>query len=174
MATTGLFHAGLIPRIVFTGANAPTTIARFPRGEANHYRDYAIEQGVPPELIIVEPRATNTAQNIEYSRQALDDHQVRVESVLLVSRPYQQRRAFATCRKLWPEIAVFCAPYPLSIDEYVRSIGDVDRVIHMLVGDTQRIGVYADRGSAIPQEMPDEVRYAYERLVRAGFTGRLI
>ena len=64
---TRLYQAGLFPWIVFTGGNAPTTIARFPRGEAVHYREYAIEQGVPPDAIIVEPRAINTAQNIEYS-----------------------------------------------------------------------------------------------------------
>ena len=29
-----LFHESLFPRIVFTGANAPTTVERFPRGEA--------------------------------------------------------------------------------------------------------------------------------------------
>ena len=27
-----LFHQGLLPLIVFTGANAPTTVDRFPRG----------------------------------------------------------------------------------------------------------------------------------------------
>jgi len=47
-------------------------------------------------------------------------------------------------------------------------------VITMLVGDTQRITVYAEKGFAIPQEIPDNVRVAYERLVAAGFTGRLI
>jgi hypothetical protein len=44
----------------------------------------------------------------------------------------------------------------------------------MLVGDTQRIEVYAERGFAIPQHMPDEVRTAYRRLVKAGFTSRLL
>lgn len=44
----------------------------------------------------------------------------------------------------------------------------------MLVGDTQRIEVYAERGFAIPQEMPDEVRVAFGRLVAAGYTSRLV
>lgn len=47
-----------------------------------------------------------------------------VRSVLLVSRPYQQRRAFATCKKLWPEVEVLCASRPLPLDEYIASIGD--------------------------------------------------
>lgn len=34
--------------------------------------------------------------------------------------------------------------------------------------------MYAERGFAIPQEMPDEVRAAFERLVAAGYTSRLV
>lgn len=174
VVATRLFQAGLFPWIVFTGANAPTTVERFPRGEAVHYREYAIEQGVPAEAILVEPRATNTAQNLEYSRQLLTEHRIPVKSVLIMSRPYQQRRAYATCRLMWPEVDVVCASNPLELDDYVSSIGDPRRVVDMLVGDTQRIEVYAERGFAIPQEMPDEVRAAFERLVVAGYTSRLI
>ncbi|MEU1757947.1 YdcF family protein [Micromonospora sp. NPDC005223] len=174
VVATRLFHAGLFPWIVFTGANAPTTVERFPRGEAVHYREYAVEQGVPPEAVLVEPRATNTAENLEYSRALLAERQIAVRSVLIMSRPYQQRRAYATCRLMWPEVEVVCASNPLDLDDYVRSIGDPRRVVDMLVGDTQRIEVYAERGFAIPQEMPDEVRAAFERLVAAGYTSRLI
>src|SRR5690349_20281361 len=55
-----LFHQGIFPRVVFTGANAPTTIDSFPRGEAVHYRDHAIGLGVPADRILIEPNATNT------------------------------------------------------------------------------------------------------------------
>lgn len=171
---TRLFHEGLFPWIVFTGANAPTTVERFPRGEAVHYREYAVEHGVPAESILVEPRATNTAENLEYSRQLLAERRISVRSVLIMSRPYQQRRAYATCKRIWPEVDVVCASNPLAIDDYVRSIGDPRRVVDMLVGDTQRIEMYAERGFAIPQEMPDEVRAAFERLVAAGYTSRLV
>lgn len=37
------------------------------------------------------------------------------------------------------------------------------------VGDTQRIWLYAERGFAIPQEVPTDVRRAYDRLRAAGF-----
>ncbi len=174
VVATRLFHEGLFPRIVFTGANAPTTVGRFPRGEAVHYREYAVERGVSAGAILVEPRATNTAENLEFSRALLAERRISVASVLIMSRPYQQRRAYATCRLVWPEVEVVCASNPLDLDDYVRSIGDARRVVDMLVGDTQRIEVYAQRGFAIPQEMPDEVRAAFERLVAAGYTSRLI
>src|SRR5437588_8477125 len=107
--TAELFHRGLFPKIVFTGANAPTTVARFPRGEAVHYREHAIELGVPDDAILVEPNATNTGENIEFTRALLAERGISVHSVLLVSRPYQQRRAYATCKKLWPDIEIRCA-----------------------------------------------------------------
>jgi hypothetical protein len=91
-----------------------------------------------------------------------------------MSRPYQQRRAYATCKKIWPEVEVICASRPLALDDYVASIGDAAKVVDMLVGDTQRINVYAESGFAIPQEMPVKVQEAFERLVQAGYTSRLV
>jgi uncharacterized SAM-binding protein YcdF (DUF218 family) len=171
---TRLYHSGHFPYIVFTGANAPTTISTFPRGEAVHYREFAVSNGVPPERVIVEPRARNTAENLEFSNALLAELGVPVQSVLLMSRPYQQRRAYATCRKMFPDWDVVCYSNPLTLDDYVETIGDVRKVIDMLVGDTQRIKVYADKGFAIAQEMPAEVEHAYTGLVRAGFVSRLV
>lgn len=169
-----LYHQGLFGLIVFTGANAPTTIERFPRGEAVHYRDHAVELGVPAEVILVEPEARNTGQNIELTRRLLDDQGVTVASAVVISRPYQQRRAYATAAKVWPDLKVICSSRPLPLDDYIASIGDVDRVINMLVGDTQRITVYAEQGFATPQHVPAAVEDAYGRLVAAGYTSRLI
>lgn len=169
-----LYHQGMFPTVVFTGANAPTTVDRFPRGEAVHYREHAIEVGVPADAILVEPNATNTGQNIKYTRALLTEHAVEVASAILISRPYQQRRAYSTARKLWPELEVTCASRPLPLNAYVESIGDANRVINMLVGDTQRIMEYPKQGFAIPQEIPAEVGDAYHRLVKAGFTSRLL
>ena len=74
----------LLVLIVFTGANAPTTRDRFPGGEAVHYRQRAIELGVPPEATLIEPRATNTRENIEFSRQLLADRGIHPESAVFI------------------------------------------------------------------------------------------
>ncbi|WP_394360179.1 YdcF family protein [Amycolatopsis sp. SB7-3] len=169
-----LFHAGMFPLVVFTGANAPTTVERFPRGEAVHYREHALDLGVPDDAILVETEARNTGDNITLTRALLESRGIEVGSVVLISRPYQQRRAYATCRKLWPGVDVICASRPLPLDDYVASIGDVNRVINMLVGDTQRITVYAERGFAIAQEVPATVKESYTQLIRQGFTKRLL
>ncbi|MEA5364834.1 YdcF family protein [Amycolatopsis sp., V23-08] len=170
--TAELFHAGLFPRIVFTGANAPTTVDRFPRGEAVHYREIALELGVPDDVILVEPEARNTGDNIEFTRRLLGECGLAVRSVTLVSRPYQQRRAYATAKRRWPGVDVVCASWPASLEEHLA--GDLARVIGMLVGETQRITTYAERGFAIPQRVPAGVERAFGRLADAGFTDRLL
>ena len=114
--TAELYHRGFFPSIVFTGANAPTTIERFPRGEAVHYREHAISLGVPAEAISVEPEATNTSQNLTYTRALLAEAGITPTSVLLISRPYQQRRAYATCRNVWPEVEVVCGSRQQPLD----------------------------------------------------------
>lgn len=168
------WHQQVFPVIVMSGANAPTTRARFPRGEAMHYRDQAIELGVPDQQILLEPQATNTAENLALSRAVLTEHGITPSSVMLISRPYQQRRAYATCQQVWPDVDVICGSLPLELDDYVHTIGDAQRVIDMLVGDTQRITVYARRGFAAYQPMPASVHTAYSRLVSRGYTSRLL
>ncbi|MFL3865928.1 YdcF family protein [Streptomyces griseobrunneus] len=172
--TADLYHRGLMPLIVFTGATSRTTRDRMPRGEAEHYRERAIELGVPADAILVEPRARNTGENIRFSRALLEEHRASVSSVLLVSKPYEERRAYATARKLWPEVEWLSASTPMSLTDYVDSIGDVRLVIDMLAGAQQRLMLYPQQGFMIEQRIPDDVAAAYERLVSLGFTNRLI
>ncbi|MFJ6298699.1 YdcF family protein [Streptomyces griseoviridis] len=169
-----LYKRGMAPLLVFTGATSPTTRDRMPRGEAVHYRERALELGVPSAAVLVEPRARNTGENIRFSRDVLEEAGVEVSSVLLISKPYEERRAYATARKLWPEVEIVSASTPMTLDEYVDSIGDARLVIDMLVGALQRLMVYPDQRFMISQPVPADVTEAYQRLRQAGFTSRLL
>lgn len=169
-----LHQAGGFPLLVFSGATSSTTAERFPRGEAVHFREHALELGVPESAILQEPQAINTGQNITLSRELLAQVGIRPRSVMLISMPYMERRAYATTRKMWPEVEVVCASAALGLNDYVRSIGDPKLVIDMLVGDLQRVIEYPGVGYAIEQPIPGEVHDAYESLVRAGFDSRLL
>lgn len=172
--TADLYHRGMMPLIVFTGATSRTTRDRMPRGEAEHYRERAMELGVPTDAILVEPHARNTGENIRFSRALLEEHQVAVSSVLLVSKPYEERRAYATARKLWPEVEWVNASTPMTLADYVDSIGDARLVIDMVVGAQQRLMIYPQQGFMVKQHIPDEVAATYERLRDAGFASRLL
>lgn len=169
-----LYRAGLFPVVVFTGGNSPTTVRVFPRGEAVHFREHALGLGVPAGAILLEPNAGNTGQNITLSREVLAAAGIIPTTVMLICKPYMERRSYATARKLWPGVEFLCASEPLEFDDYLKSIGDEKLVLDMLVGDLQRIIEYPKLGFAIEQEVPEDVRDAYESLVRDGFTTRLI
>ena len=172
--TADLYHQGMAPLIVFTGATSRTTHERMPRGEAEHYRERAMELGVPERVILVEPNARNTGENIRFSRALLEERRVLVSSVLLVSKPYEERRAYATARKLWPGVEWVCASTPMTLADYVDSIGDARLVVDMLVGTQQRLMIYPRQGFMIEQEIPGDIKAAYERLRDRGFTSRLV
>jgi uncharacterized SAM-binding protein YcdF (DUF218 family) len=169
-----LYKRGMAPLLLFTGATSPTTRDRMPRGEAVHYRERALELGVPDSAILVEPRARNTGENIRFSREVLEEAGMKVSSVLLISKPYEERRAYATARKLWPEVEIVSASTPMTLCEYVESLQDARLVIDMLVGALQRLLIYPDQGFMISQPVPGDVQESYERLCREGFTSRLL
>ncbi|MFC9339376.1 YdcF family protein [Streptomyces sp. NPDC057020] len=173
-ATVDLYRRGMFPLIVFTGATSRTTEGRMPKGEAEHYRERALELAVPASAILVEPNARNTGENVRFSRSLLDDSGVHVSSILLVSKPYEERRAYATARKLWPEVDVVSASTDMRLEEYIDSIGDPRLVLDMLVGAQQRLLLYPERGFTIAQDVPEQVTAAYGRLRRAGFVSRLM
>ncbi|MET8827546.1 YdcF family protein [Streptomyces sp. NPDC004610] len=172
--TVDLYHRGMMPLIVFTGATSRTTRDRMPGGEAEHYRERAMERGVAADAVLVEPRARNTGENINFSRAVLEEYGAVVSSVLLVSKPYEERRAYATARRLWPEVEWVCASTPMALADYIDSIGDARLVIDMLVGAQQRLVIYPRLGFMIEQRVPGEVGAAFERLRDAGFTSRLV
>ena len=169
-----LYKRGMAPLHVFTGATSPTTRERMPRGEAVHYRERALELGVPSSVVLVEPHARNTGENIHFSRAVLEQADVDVSSVLLISKPYEERRAYATARKLWPEVEIVSASTPTTLEEYADSIQDARLVVDMLVGALQRLLIYPEQGFMISHPVPDDVLEAYERLCQEGFTSRLL
>lgn len=173
-ACVELYERQLAPLIVFSGANSPTTKNVFPDGEAVAYQQRAIELGVPPGKILVEPLARNTGENISRTKALIEGQGLYPSTVILVTKPYMQRRAYATCRKVWPELEVVCFSKPMDFDEYLNSIRDSKLVVDMLVGDLQRIKLYAEKGFAIDQEIPVDVQQSFEYLVAAGFTSRLV
>ncbi|MEO3976878.1 YdcF family protein [Streptomyces sp. CAU 1734] len=172
--TANLYHQGLAKTIVFTGGNSATTRARFPRGEAVHYREHALTLGVPDHAIHVEPHAANTGENIALSRDLLTHAGIEARTVLLVTKPYMQRRSYATTRHVWPDVDIVCASEVLTLESYLEAIGDHKLVVDMLVGDLQRVIEYPKLGFAAPQDVPADVQTAYAELVEAGFTSRLL
>ena len=89
-----------------------------------------------------------------------------------------ERRLHAALGVYWPEMDCCVTSPQVSIEEYIRLSTaqglDEKRVIEVLVGDFQRIEVYARLGYQLPQEIPGEVNAAFEKMVELGYTRELV
>jgi len=146
----------------------------WPKTEAEMYADVAVRCGVPRESILLETRATNTAENIRFARDLLSERDMRPRNILIAVKPFMQRRTWATMAVEWPEMPASLASPNMTLDEYFTPELHTEKIINIMVGDLQRIWVYARRGWSAPQPIPAEVRAAYDGLVALGFTKHLV
>jgi len=169
-----LFLRGLAPLLVCSGRAGRLTAERFHKSEAEVFADAAVARGVPRDAIRLEARSTNTGENITFSRELLAGLGISPQRVILVQKPYMERRAYATCVKLWPNVEVCVSSPPISFDDYPNADLPKDLVVNILVGDVQRMRLYAERGFQIAQPMPEEVWTAWSTLVANGYTTHLV
>ena len=168
-----LFLAGWAPRIVFSGGRGRLTEG-WAEPEAAVFAARAVEHGVPRERILTEERSTNTGENVLFTRDLLAREGLPARRWLLVHKPYMERRAFATFRRYVPGAEVCVTSLPCTLEEYAPDRASRESLVHLLVGDTQRIIEYPARGYSIAQEVPEDVRDAYLRLVELGYDDHLI
>jgi uncharacterized SAM-binding protein YcdF (DUF218 family) len=142
--------------------------------EAEMYADVAERRGVPRASILREDRSTNTAENIRFARRLLAEKGIEPRSVVWAVKPFMQRRVWATLAIEWPEIQATLASPSMTLDEYFTSELPAEKVIHIMMGDLQRVWVYAAKGWSAKQEIPPEVHEAYRELAALGFTRQLI
>jgi uncharacterized SAM-binding protein YcdF (DUF218 family) len=169
-----VFLRGLAPLLVCSGNVGRLTSGRFQSSEAETFGDIAVSRGVPREAILLETRSTNTGDNITFSRELLAAHGIHPLRAIVVQKPYMERRAYATTQRRWPGLDVRVTSPPISFDNYPTSDLPKDLVISVIVGDVQRMRVYAERGFQIPQPIPDDVWTAWRELVRRGYTSHLV
>jgi uncharacterized SAM-binding protein YcdF (DUF218 family) len=173
-----LFLEGWAPLLIFSGGLGSITRRLWREPEADQFAAIAVTLGVPRESILTENRSTNTGENVLFTKQLLADRNIDPRQFILVQKPYMERRSYATFRKLWPDKDVVVTSPKVSMDEYLRRYSNEalssDEVISIMVGDLQRIRLYPARGFQIPQDIPDEVRDAFDELVAAGYDKHLI
>ena len=98
-----LYLAGWAPLLVFSGGTGRLTEG-WQKPEAEIFAEAAIRLGVPKEKILLEDKSTNTGENIQFTKALLDAENIVVQKIILVQKPYMERRAYATCKKQWPEV----------------------------------------------------------------------
>lgn len=175
-----LYHEGNAPYIIFSGGVVrPAGELRntIPKTEAEAFFDIAVKKGVPARAIILENEATNTGQNFIFTKRLLQEQNLNFNSFILVQKPYMIRRTYATAMIQFKEFDFVVSALPDTYETYMSrcEAGGIskERVISNMTGDLQRLKIYPDKGFLIPMDIPAEVWLAYQRLIEAGFEGRM-
>ena len=176
---TELFLSKYAPLILFSGGIAHTEDmlnTGWNKPEADVFAEEAIKLGVPKEDILIENKATNTGENILMVYELLKKKTLIPNSVLIVQKPYMERRTYATFKKQWPErkTEILITSPQIDFLDYPNEDISMEEVINIMVGDLQRIIEYPKKGFQIYQEVPDEVLKAYKFLVNKGYNKHLI
>jgi len=103
--------------------------------DADNMRLFAISMGVPDEDIILEQKANSTYENVVFTKDILDNY--RWDRVILISSPYNMRRASLVFNKWGSSVKVFYTPVEKS--QFYDRTGNVrfeqiKAVIHEYLG----------------------------------------
>jgi hypothetical protein len=168
------------PSVVYTGGLAhqgDLLATGWDRPEATVFAERALSRGLTldPGAVLIEPEATNTGENFAFTARLLHARGISFRSALVVTKPFMERRAFATGRVAWPEVELVVTSPPTSFEDYLQggalAAGDV---VNLMVGDLQRIDRYGRCGFQLSQEIPPAVWTAFHRLVALGYDRHLL
>ena len=123
-------------------------------------------------LILIENKSTNTGENILFTKRLLEEKQIYPKSIILVTKPYMERRSYATFMKQWGgDVGILVTSPQLTFEEYSskKQLQSFDNFVNIMVGDLQRIKIYSKKGFQISQNIPSDVWQAYEKLVGFGY-----
>ena len=169
-----LFLSGWAPLIIFAGGRGRLTPDHWRESEADEFSKRAIAMGVPKENILIEDKSTNTGENISFTKELLKSHHLDPQKIILIQKPYMERRAYATFKKRWPEKDFVCTSPQISFQDYPTKELSKNLIINIMAGDLQRIKLYPEEGFQISQDIPKQVWEAYEKLISLGYTEHLI
>ena len=172
-----LYHGGYADRILFTGGLGRNTLGMLPEAEAVRFARVAMECGVPEEAILREDRSTNTKENIVFTRAMLEDLGLPHGHLLGVHQPFMERRIRSAFGIYWPEVKFTVTSPRVSIPEYLADAVTQglteEAAISVIVGDFQRMDLYAKKGFQLPEFIPQDAWDAFYQLVDMGYDKQL-
>ncbi len=161
-----LYLEGIAPNLTFSGSSGRLTEGLFNSSEAEHFADIAKGMGVPSKNIFVEINARNSGENVRFTATLFNQKGFIPSKILLVQKPYMERRAYATFKKQWvlPYEKVTVTSKGGRFSDYFSDLIPSSLVIQTMLGDFERLQSYPDKGFQIKQNVSDEVINAYKRI----------
>ena len=152
-----LFKRGLADWLLFsggigTGMHSGSNMMGWTEPEAVVFAAEAARCGVDPSKILIESESRNSGENIQFSKALLKKNGIEPQSLIVVHKPFMERRAFASLMRQWPSKAdegampeVRMSSPPSQWPQYLNGSGlEKKDVVSILVGDVQRMTAYAE------------------------------
>ena len=172
-----LYLEGIAPKILFTGGLGRNTEGLLPEPEAVRFAKVAMACGVPECDILLEDKSTNTKENIDFTRAMLEREGIPCNHILGVHQPFMERRIVAAMGVYWPDLNFSVTSPQVTIPEYLARAKEQgiseNASVSVIVGDFQRMDLYAKKGYQLPQEIPEEAWEAFRILVAMGYDKQL-
>ena len=164
-----LFLEGVAPIVICSGGFGKITDGLWNAPEGDVFAERCIAYGVPKNHIFVEREAKNTGDNFSLSQKLCYSMGLSPQTGVIVCKPYMAKRVLATGSKQWREVRWQVRVPEIPFKEYSKDEESLERDINLMVGDLQRLVVYAEKGFQVPVDVPKHIWAAYERLVEDGY-----
>ena len=170
-----LYFRGYAKHVLMTGGLGKGTLGRWAKPEGEIFAEAARKKGVPESALLIENKATNTGENIAFSKALLRQSGIEARKIIGVQKPFMERRLYASLKKQWAGVECVVTSPDMGMQEYFSVIIKTgmprDELIKIMLGDFARVQTYAELGYQIAQEIPGEVWEAYNFL--AGIYGSI-
>ena len=99
-----LYKKGLAKKIIYSSGYT------YKYNDAENMKLFAMSMGIPSKDIILEKKANSAYENVKYSTEILKEK--GFDKIILVSSPYNMRRADLVFKHIAKDVGVICTPVP--------------------------------------------------------------
>lgn len=174
-----LYKNGYGKFIVFTGNKGKGTQGVLEVTEAKHFKNIAINLGVPEDKILLEEEATNTYENYKFTKKLLKLNNYDYDSVIIVQKPYVKRRCLAIADIELQYKKFYVTSEDLNFDEFIlqsekNKTMTIDEIINEIVGEVSIILETPKFGIQSEQKISSDILDAYYYLLNKGYNKHVI
>lgn len=109
------------------------------QSDCEFFTDVLIKNGVPSHAIIGEDKSGHTRDNAFFSRKAVDEKGMKINTALIVCKAFHARRCLMLYQMAFPEVSIKVCPvncYNITKENWFESEQGIDRVL----GELARCG----------------------------------
>ena len=169
-----LYKKNYANKIIITGGLGRISSNLFDKPEAVVFKNIAVQKGVKDLDIKIESNSTNTFDNFRFTKKMIDESKVSVKSIIIVTKPYMEKRAYLMAKEIFHNTNLTVTSPDIEFSNYPNQILTKEFVINMLVGEIQRLIIYASHSEIEKVNMPKDILQNYNYLIEKGYTKQLL